>query len=195
MPRWDACTLEPNLWLRWIECHPALAGYLQTIGTIAAVSAAIAIPLLIRNADKAAARDNLRNRSKTFAVSLLGSFAAPALDFPRMKAALNVLKSHDANWPGTPDALRRVQITLPTALLDAQKILPEYDQEIVGPLSTAITAAVSYNTTVDGYVDATSVRPDRYAASRDVILSSLDDWIDKLEKIFDSSIGLTQPRQ
>src|SRR4051812_33615780 len=37
MAGWDACTLEGLAFLRWIECHPALGGYLQAIGVVMAL--------------------------------------------------------------------------------------------------------------------------------------------------------------
>jgi hypothetical protein len=48
MAGWDACTEEPNRWLRWIECHPGFASWLQAGGTIVAIAIAIAIPLILR---------------------------------------------------------------------------------------------------------------------------------------------------
>ena len=43
MSAWNACTQEPNAWLRWIECHLGVAGFVQAIGTILAVVAAVII--------------------------------------------------------------------------------------------------------------------------------------------------------
>lgn len=37
MTGWDACLYEPNQWLRWAECHPALGGYLTLLAIIATV--------------------------------------------------------------------------------------------------------------------------------------------------------------
>jgi hypothetical protein len=34
---WVACTSEPSSLLRWIECHPALGGYIQAIGVFVAI--------------------------------------------------------------------------------------------------------------------------------------------------------------
>ncbi len=39
--------MEPNPWLRWIECHPGLAGYVQAVGVIATVALAVFGPPLI----------------------------------------------------------------------------------------------------------------------------------------------------
>ena len=43
MIAWDACTQEPCAFIRWIECHPASAGWLQAIGVILAIAAAYGI--------------------------------------------------------------------------------------------------------------------------------------------------------
>jgi hypothetical protein len=34
---WEACSSEPNFWLRWMECHPGLGGYFTLLGVIAAI--------------------------------------------------------------------------------------------------------------------------------------------------------------
>ena len=44
LPRWDACTMEPRALLRWIECHPGLAGYIQAVGVVATVALALLGP-------------------------------------------------------------------------------------------------------------------------------------------------------
>ena len=42
---WNACTMEPSIVLRWVECHPAMAAWVQAIGTIFAVFIAVAVPI------------------------------------------------------------------------------------------------------------------------------------------------------
>jgi hypothetical protein len=42
---WNACATEPSAVLRWIECHPGLAAWVQAVGTIAAVLLAMAVPV------------------------------------------------------------------------------------------------------------------------------------------------------
>jgi hypothetical protein len=36
MSGWDACLLEPNIALKWIECHPSTAGWLQAVFSVMA---------------------------------------------------------------------------------------------------------------------------------------------------------------
>ena len=44
---WNACSMEPSAALRWVECHPGLAAWVQAVGTIAAVLLAIAVPTAV----------------------------------------------------------------------------------------------------------------------------------------------------
>jgi hypothetical protein len=44
VPHWDACTMDPHQWMRFVECHPGFAGYIQAIGAIAAVFIAFLSP-------------------------------------------------------------------------------------------------------------------------------------------------------
>lgn len=48
MQPWNACTSEPNLILKWIECHPGLAGYVQALGVVVTLLLAIAGPPVAR---------------------------------------------------------------------------------------------------------------------------------------------------
>lgn len=50
--QWNACTMEPSAVLRWIECHPGLAGYVQAVGAVAAIAVALAFPWLMRERDR-----------------------------------------------------------------------------------------------------------------------------------------------
>ena len=49
---WDACTMEPSTWLRWIECHPALGSWIQGIGTLLAILVAVWVPMIIRSREE-----------------------------------------------------------------------------------------------------------------------------------------------
>lgn len=44
MSGWDACTMEPNAALRWIECHPAFMAATQDLLLVLTILAAIAVP-------------------------------------------------------------------------------------------------------------------------------------------------------
>lgn len=48
MSGWDACTLEADRTLRWIECHPGVAGYIQAAGVVATIAIAVLGPPLAR---------------------------------------------------------------------------------------------------------------------------------------------------
>lgn len=41
MAAWDACTLEPSAVIRWFECHPGSAGWVQAVGSLLAIGFAI----------------------------------------------------------------------------------------------------------------------------------------------------------
>jgi hypothetical protein len=41
MAIWDACTLEPSSVIRWFECHPGSAGWVQAVGSLLAIGFAI----------------------------------------------------------------------------------------------------------------------------------------------------------
>ena len=41
----NACGFEPSSAVRWIECHPGLAAWVQAVGTILAVVIALTVPI------------------------------------------------------------------------------------------------------------------------------------------------------
>jgi hypothetical protein len=54
---WDACTQEANVEVRWFECHPGTASYVQAVGSILAILVAILAPILFdRHKRKSEAR-------------------------------------------------------------------------------------------------------------------------------------------
>jgi hypothetical protein len=67
---WVGCMNEPNSALRWIECHPAIASYIQAIGTVSAILSAVGLPWLLRYR-RNVARNRARERRTTAAVSRL----------------------------------------------------------------------------------------------------------------------------
>jgi hypothetical protein len=66
---WDACTNEPNAWLRWMECHPGFSGYVQAAGVILTVAGAVFGPPLKASYERWKYRRALRSNSDAFALS------------------------------------------------------------------------------------------------------------------------------
>jgi hypothetical protein len=61
----DACSLETG-WLKWIECHPSLAGYIQAVGTILAVLVAFFAPRISAYFERRARESERRSETKKF---------------------------------------------------------------------------------------------------------------------------------
>jgi hypothetical protein len=60
---WDACTQEPLVALRWIECHPGTASWIQAAGILLAIATVVVVPWILhsrqqRTAAKPEARFN-----------------------------------------------------------------------------------------------------------------------------------------
>ena len=70
MADWNACTNEPNDFFRWLECHPAIGGYLQFVAVVVGLGIAIVAPMIqiYLNAREA----------RTKSTFILGSVAAKA---------------------------------------------------------------------------------------------------------------------
>src|ERR1700749_1117003 len=58
---WIGCMNEPNAVFRWIECHPGVASFVQALGVIATVAAALFAPRLAFLFDK---RERIKARRR-----------------------------------------------------------------------------------------------------------------------------------
>lgn len=76
MTGWDACIREPWAILRWIECHSGLAGYLQAVGTVAAVAVAAFAPRIAEWFQERRRKHELTVRTNL----LLESLVTPTID-------------------------------------------------------------------------------------------------------------------
>jgi hypothetical protein len=43
---WNACTMEPNATLRWLECHPGLGGHLGAVMTVSVAAVALWVSVM-----------------------------------------------------------------------------------------------------------------------------------------------------
>ncbi|MGD0865244.1 MAG: hypothetical protein ABSA49_06780 [Rhizomicrobium sp.] len=190
MSGWDACTQEPNVLLRWIECHPAFLAATQDFFTFVAIAVAIGIPLWTAQREKQLRASERNISSQVFAASLLAPFSAAKMDIARIKHGLRQLEVRPARWPGIPDALRQLKIQMPVELENALARFHEFDREIIGPLNTAITMIIAYNAYVDQLYQASADDIERYERGKARILSNLGDRIEGLDASFACVIGL-----
>lgn len=99
MAAWDACTQEPNSWLRWIECHPGLAGYLQALGVILAVVIAFLSPQIAGWYAKRQRRVQILQNTR----DLVGGLETPAIDVGVVANRIKLKLDQHKN--SMPDAL------------------------------------------------------------------------------------------
>lgn len=85
MGHWDACALEASLILRWIECHPAIAGWAQAVGTFVAIG--FAYWLGKKQITEARRQEDEKQLAKAKALALLIAprFADVILELDRLK--------------------------------------------------------------------------------------------------------------
>jgi hypothetical protein len=179
---WDACTLEPNAVLRWIECHPSAAGWAQAFGTFVAVLVAIAVPAIGRYLESTAIKADRADRSRQFVTNLLPYIGAIRLAADQTKFNLEKLAALPENSPAVPDALRAVRIELSPVATDALLRMHDFDPNVTRPISNLIAVATTFNGTVDAYTRAASV--DLLLFERTVktnAIASLKDHLQKLE--------------
>ncbi len=77
---WDACTQEPSLLLRWIECHPGAAGWAQAMGAILAIVAAVVVSRMQIAEDRQRNAQRIEAKAKTLAIQLIPFVAHAIVD-------------------------------------------------------------------------------------------------------------------
>jgi hypothetical protein len=134
--------MEPSTWLRWIECHPGLSGYLQVLGTMLALFVAIGAPLLIELAQ----RRNIRRERRVRAASLLkavasdvGIAATRAILLAGPISGATLPKFQSPNWVDT------LRLELPPRLERVVFEATDIDRDVLAPITKIVNAASEYN--------------------------------------------------
>lgn len=143
MISWDACTFEPNSILRWIECHPSFAGYLQAIGTIAAFALALLAPPIVSWVTDHRKRAAQLLRSQRVAAGLGGEVVTLGIE---CRNRLDRLRTAKCDTEEDRRSLLSVMpITLPGKidLIDVES--QGLDPIVLGPIIGAAAHVRSYN--------------------------------------------------
>jgi hypothetical protein len=145
MSGWDACTMEPNSILRWVECHPGLAGYLQALGVVAAVLVAFFAPRIAdyfsRQQHAADVRANTKNVVRIFKKEMpdvLSKCAALRIFIEQQKPP-----SVDGNsWS---EWFQSIGYVMPPTLAYYSQLTAETEVEPVAPFVNVAELIMDYN--------------------------------------------------
>jgi hypothetical protein len=138
--KWDACTMDPRLWMRAIECHPASTAGLATAAAIL-VSAAIAIVLWRR--DKARRDEERVDRSFHVVASIFGHLWGLDTELASLRRrATEFGTSIPRDWPKWAD---RMGLPIPVALIEAVPRMDGGVENIVGRFRDLTMLVVAYN--------------------------------------------------
>lgn len=151
MMGWDACTLEPNALLRWIECHPATAAWAQAIGIVVTIAATAVIARWSILSEKTRAREEKEGRALVLAARL-----APVV-YELESACFRTLRFIADNASGFDmvqdikgvEIALRIPISLPDDVLPRLDALNANDAGIIGALHHSLWR---YNSFVEAEV-------------------------------------------
>lgn len=188
MKGWDACTLEPNVVMRWMECHPSVTGF---AATILGLLVAAGVPLLLWRRDLSEKAKEKRLSSRAFAAALLAPIAQIKLDVPRVRHMLGVLRDTSRGNPGMPDRLRDCRFIVPNEIPAAMREMHQFDNSVVGPIRTSITGVQSYNFILDQLALAASNDVKRFDDAREALLPQLERTLTVAEEGLDRVLGPT----
>lgn len=168
MMLWNACTQETNAILRWIECHPGLAGYIQAVGVVTTLMVALLGPPLARALDRRRARISRRNLTTSI---IRGAEPSVAALMERIDKRLATVDDYGA---GLTFLLNNLGVEIPGAL-DMQFVSDEhYERNRLEFLQRLTNAARGYNVYLMELVQK-GVPEGGWDSTRQTIRSKLED--------------------
>lgn len=186
---WDACTMEPNTALRWIECHPAFMAATQDVVLVLTIFVAVGIPACTEYQR----RKEKRADSQAYAASLLAPATQAMFDIPRVRHAIAAFEQRPPLNPGLPDALRVMKMQLPPELDRAMPELYRFDNDVVRSTRSSIMAIQSYNTMIGQALDAAVDNPEQFEQTRAKITDFAKKTLDVVEEQLKRTVGLPSP--
>lgn len=159
MEIWNACTQEPNSWLRWIECHPGTAGWLQAIFSILAIIATAAVSYGVMEADRRYRAKERFARSENLLVSVAGDVFPLYGLIQRRKQHIEVLIGRRPADAMVKSTLEQLDIPINDRLNSTLPLLMDLDTAVVEPLRQILSAAAAYNSFLDGLIKASPFDP------------------------------------
>lgn len=135
---WAACTDDPNVWMKNLECHPGFAAYLQVVGVIVAI---LGTALITYWATKTALKPTLverQRRAKVLVYRLLPGVADIVSTCARVRLIYQQTERGSllANVQPTEQAVWAVRIDaqIPVEALSEMHVLDEGTAETVARL-------------------------------------------------------------
>ncbi len=146
MGTWDTCTQEPSALLRWIECHPGTAGYIQAVGTVLAVIGALCAPRVAAWLEERRLDADQKRRTNL----LLETLVVPTMEVgnraERIEAAIDEQRAHPPSeeiWDSWFDAT--IYLKPPLRFEFLHQSLEGVDADRVAPFRAVAYAIVLYN--------------------------------------------------
>jgi hypothetical protein len=138
--------MEPSAVLRWMECHPGFAGYVQAVGTVGAIVIAMYAPRIAAHFSKKARQEERRART----LVLVRSLGTPTIDVgveaDRIKRALEEIKRLPPNAGAWADWFeQRLLLKPPLQFEFLHQHLGDTDPELTRVFREVAESVVSYN--------------------------------------------------
>lgn len=138
--------MEPSAALRWMECHPGFAGYVQAVGTVGAVVIALYAPRIAAYFSQKASQEQRRART----LILIQNLGTPTIDVgveaDRIKRALEEIEGLPPNPGAWADWLeKRLLLKPPLQFEFLHRHLADTDPALTRVFREVAESVVSYN--------------------------------------------------
>ncbi|HTW34840.1 MAG TPA: hypothetical protein VMD53_09495 [Rhizomicrobium sp.] len=174
MTTWDACTFEPNSWLRWVECHPGLAGYIQAIGTIGAILVAILAPVIATQWQSHLEYRARLQRSKTLAGSMRNTIWDVDAEVRRVGELLAAATEPPEDTMNGNFLARQLVLRLPPKLDLFYQVVAGTELSITRQFVDTANAVRNYNNPIAPYASGDQLlQPKDWLTTRDALQYNL----------------------
>jgi len=177
---WNGCMNEPVWFLRWIECHPGLAGYIQAAGTVIAVLVALYAPRIASWFEYRQWRAKCKARTQMLLESLGMPVAEVGVRAVQIKIALARQTEPPASQEGWNVWFDTVVLRLPAGLDYWEQKLEGTDPDATLTYRNLADAVRSYNETCFKIRNIGSANA---GYEWELFLSSLDGAIGRVGKV------------
>jgi hypothetical protein len=169
MSAWDACTQDPNLWIRAIECHPSTVSALQAVAVFGAIIATIALAYRDR-------KQRLSDKHETslfFVAGLITPLGVLRSDVTRAMHPLASISQPQALTDTAQHTLAAIRLKIPAELETAMGQMHAMEPLVVAPFQTCISQARAFNALVDSMLAMATTDINRFEATKSEPIKTL----------------------
>lgn len=187
--KWDACTADPHQWMRFIECHPGFASYLQAMFSVLAILVAVAVPACMTYFENA-------RRAKERVIHAQNIIVAAAPHVFSTMGRTSQLRTTILHMRGTRPAIGNLREAFLTLQLLVSPVIErllipttDADPATLQPMNGLALHVTAYNNLVNDLANSVITGNEQWSGALDLLdqnLASIQQIAAKLVEFYDA---------